>query len=121
VSCTDSTAPGGLPPQRERARRDLEHIDRAIATPQLRSLSGLAIPINRAGIDVHNMSTSLLGRSLEWNGVLREVLFTNRAGVPADAIRLYLYVSDSTSRPAYHRWRSATRTVTRITRSMVAA
>jgi hypothetical protein len=79
----------------------LEAIDRAVATPQLRSLSGLSIPINRGGIDVHNMSTSLLGRSLEWNGVLREVLFTDRAGAPPDAIRLYLYVSDSTSRPAY--------------------
>ena len=102
VSCTDSTAPGGSGlPNATTLASDLEHIDRAIATPQLRSLSGLAIPINRGGIDVHNMSTSLLGRSLEWNGVLREVLFTDRAGVPADAIRLYLYVSDSTSRPAY--------------------
>ena len=102
LACTDSTAPGGLAIKAAATLApELESIDRAVSTPQLRSLSGLSIPINRGGIDVHNMSTSLLGRSLEWNGVLREVLFTSRAGAPADAIRLYLYVSDSTSRPAY--------------------
>src|SRR3954451_16771078 len=51
----------------------LESVDRAVAMPQLRSLSGLSIPINRGGIDVHNMTTDLLGRSLEWDGVYREV------------------------------------------------
>ncbi len=103
LSCSDSTAPPpslGLQNIGELANQ-LEAIDRAVATPQFRSLSGLANPINRGGIDVHNMSTSLLGKSLEWNGVLREVLFTSRAGAPVDAIRLYLYVTDSTSRPAY--------------------
>lgn len=102
LSCSDATAPSllGLQNAGELANQ-LEAIDHAVASPQFRSLSGLAIPLNRGGIDVHNMSTTLLGKSLEWNGVLREVLFTSRAGVPVDAIRLYLYVTDSTSRPAY--------------------
>ncbi len=102
ISCSDASGPSGLPLLNATTlATDLERIDRAVATPQLRSLSGLSIPVNRGGIDVHNMTTALLGRSLEWNGVLREVLFTDRPGAPADAIRLYLYVSDSTSRPAY--------------------
>ena len=101
AACSDSTGPTlGLQDASILADQ-LEAFDRAVSTPQLRSLSGLSVPINRGGIDVHNMSTSLLGKSLEWNGVLREVLFTSRAGAPADGIRLYLYVTDSTSRPAY--------------------
>ena len=101
AACSDSTGPSlGLRVPSVLANQ-LEAVDRAISTPQMRSLSGLSIPMNRGGIDVNNMTTSLLGRSLEWNGVLREVLFTNRDSVPANAIRLFLYVTDSTSRPAY--------------------
>ncbi|MFN2570091.1 MAG: hypothetical protein ABR537_00565 [Gemmatimonadales bacterium] len=102
VSCGDSSGPPGLTLKDAAAlAADLEAVDHAVASTPLRSLSSLAIPINRGGIDVHNMSTSLLGKSLEWNGVQREVLFTDRAGAPAEAIRVYLYVTDSTNRPAY--------------------
>jgi hypothetical protein len=102
VSCSDASGPSGLAISNAgQLAAELEAIDQAVASPQLRSLSGLSIPINRGGIDVHNMTPSLLGRTLEWAPVLREVLFTSRTGAPADAIRLMLYTTDSTSRPAY--------------------
>jgi len=102
LSCTDSTAPGGSGlPNATTLATDFERSDRAVATPQLRSLSGLATPIANAGVDVHNMGPTSLGRTVEWSAIHREVIFTSRAGAPADAVRLILYTTDSTSRPAY--------------------
>ena len=102
LSCGDSSGPGGLSFQNASllATR-LESIDRAVATQALRGLSGLSIPVHQTGLDVHNMTPSLLGRTLEWSPIHGELLFTDRAGAPVDAIRLTLYITDSTFRPAY--------------------
>lgn len=102
AACTDHSGPPGFSFHNVNVvATQLESIDRAIATPALRGLSGLATPIKLAGIDAHNMSTDLLGRTLEWAPIHGELLFTSRAGAPADAIRLILYKTDSTFRPAY--------------------
>ncbi len=101
-ACSDSSAPPALTFHNVTALATrVESIDHAVATAALRGLSGLATPIKNAGIDVHNMSTDLLGRTMEWGLIHGELLFTDRAGAPADAIRLILYKTDSTFRPAY--------------------
>ena len=101
-ACSDNSGPSGLTFHNVNAlATQVEHTDQAVATAALRGLSGLATPIKLAGIDVHNMSTDLLGRTLEWAPIHGELLFSDRAGAPADAIRLILYKTDSTFRPAY--------------------
>src|ERR1043165_4038219 len=77
----------------------LEAVNRAVAPAPLRALSGLTVPINMAGIDANNMTPSELGKTLEWNVIHGEEIFTPRAGAPANTIRVLLYVTDSTFRP----------------------
>jgi hypothetical protein len=102
LSCSDSSGPTGLVfKDASRLAAQLDGIELAVATPALRGLSGLAIPVNTAGIDVHNISPSVLGRTMEWQAIHRAVIFTDRAGAPAGALRLILYTTDSTGRPAY--------------------
>jgi hypothetical protein len=102
AACSTPSGPAGLSFQNANALAGrLESIDRAVATEALRGLSGLATPIKQAGIDVHNMGPAELGRTLEWGPIHGELLFTDRTGAPADAIRLILYKTDSTFRPAY--------------------
>lgn len=102
VACKDGSGPLGLSfPGANLLASRLESIDRAVSTEALRGLSGLATPIQQAGIDVHNMSPAELGRTIEWTVIHGQLIFTDRAGAPADAIRLILYKTDSTFRPAY--------------------
>jgi hypothetical protein len=102
VACKDSSGPLGLTFQDAHlVASRLESIDRAVSTEALRGLSGLATPMKQAGIDVHNMSPTELGRTIEWGAIHGEVVFTTRAGAPTDAIRVILYKTDSTFRPAY--------------------
>ena len=102
AACSDTSAPSGLSFQNANlVAGQLESIDRAVSTQAIRGLSGLSIPFHQAGLDIHNMTPSLLGRTLEWNPIHGELLLSNRTGAPADAIRLILYVTDSTFRPAY--------------------
>ncbi len=100
VSCSDSTGPTlGLQDPGLLADQ-LDAVDRALATPTLRGLSGLATPMNQEGLDITSLRADFLGKSLEWNSLFEQLYFTTRAGAPVDAIRLYLYVTDSTGRPA---------------------
>ncbi|HTI05614.1 MAG TPA: hypothetical protein VL549_09875 [Gemmatimonadales bacterium] len=102
ASCRDGTATSG-PTFKDAPTlaQQLEAMNRAVATAPLRAFSGLALPINHAGIDVTNITTAELGKTLEWSAIYGEVGFTARAGAPANAIRVILYVTDSTARPAY--------------------
>ena len=102
AACSDSSGPSGLVLKNAASlAAQLESIDSAVATAPLRGLSGLADPVKLAGIDVHNISTSELGRTIEWGVIHGELLFTDRTGAPPDALRLILYTTDSTFRPAY--------------------
>ena len=102
VACKDGSGPLGLTFQDANlVASRLESIDRAVSTEALRGLSGLATPMKQAGIDVHNMSTTQLGRTIEWSAIYRDLIFTTRSGAPTDAIRVILYKTDSTFRPAY--------------------
>jgi len=101
-SCSDSTGVSGPTFKEAPALAlQLEAMNRAVSTAPLRALSGLTVPINMAGIDANNMTPSELGKTLEWNVIHAEEIFTARTGAPANAIRVILYVTDSTFRPAY--------------------
>src|SRR5712664_505196 len=102
LCCSDSSGPSGLVLKNAGTlATQLEGIDRAMATAPLRGLSGLADPVKFVGIDVHNMSPSVVGRTMEWGPLYGQLGFTDRAGAPPDALRLILYTTDSTFRPAY--------------------
>jgi hypothetical protein len=101
LSCSDAGPSGRTIREAGNLAAQLEAIGRAVSTPQLRGLSGLANPIKIAGIDVHNMSDLTFGRTLEWSAVQHRLFFSERPGAPASGIRLILYVTDSTHRPAY--------------------
>ena len=102
VSCSDSTAVSG-PTFKDATvlAQQLEAMNRAVSTAPLRALSGLTVPINMAGIDVNNLSSADVGKTLEWSAVNRAVFITTRTGAPANALRVILYTTDSTFRPAY--------------------
>jgi len=102
AGCSDSSGPSGLVLKNAATlATQLEAIDRAMATAPLRGLSGLADPVKFVGIDVHNMSPSVVGRTMEWGPLYGQLGFTDRPGAPPDALRLILYTTDSTFRPAY--------------------
>jgi len=102
AACSDTSGPSGLVLKNAGTlATQLEAIDRGVSTAPLRGLSSLANPLKLAGIDVHNISASVVGRTMEWSTLYGQLNFTDRAGAPATALRLILYTTDSTFRPAY--------------------
>ncbi|HEV8510237.1 MAG TPA: hypothetical protein VGQ48_07260 [Gemmatimonadales bacterium] len=100
LSCSDSSGPNGGLKSASALATQLEAIDHAIATPQLKSLGALALPVLNLGIDVHTISSITWGRTIEWNEFRVRYEFTQGTGAPADALRLILYTLDSTGHPA---------------------
>jgi hypothetical protein len=99
LSCTDASGPNGGLQSASALATQLEQIDHAIATPQLKSLGALALPVLNLGIDVHTISSITWGRTIEWNEFRVRYEFTQRTGGPANALRLILYTQDSTGHP----------------------
>src|SRR6266566_5720248 len=94
AGCSDSSSPSGLVLKNAATlATQLEAIDRAMATAPLRSLSGLADPVKLAGIDVHNMSPSVVGRTMEWGPLYGQLGFTDGPGAPPDALGLIVYTT----------------------------
>jgi hypothetical protein len=100
LSCSDGSGPDGGLKSAAALATQLEAIDRAIATPQLKNLGALALPVLNLGIDVHTISSITWGRTIEWNEFRVRYEFTQRTGAPANALRLILYTQDSTGHPA---------------------
>ena len=99
AACSDTSGPSGLMLKNAGSlATQLEAIDRGVSTAPLRGLSSLANPLKLAGIDVHNMSASVVGRTMEWSTLYGQLSFTDRTGAPAAALRLILYTTDSTFR-----------------------
>ncbi len=100
VGCRDSSAPSIGFIQAASLTGELTSIDGAVATPQLRSLGSLALPILNAGISAQTLSPTTLGKTMEWQPILRTLEFTDRTGAPAAAMRVILYANDG-SVPRY--------------------
>jgi hypothetical protein len=100
LACGEGTNPPLIPDATLLASR-LASISGAVATPPLKGLASIAIPMTLLGVDVHNMSPDILGRTVEWGIIHNGLIYTDRTGAPAGALRLVVYALDSIGRPAY--------------------
>ena len=101
-SCSDSSAPAPTLPLKNVSdlALQLDTIDAGLSTPQLKSFSALALPMLAAGLDVHHMDSTVLGKTVEWNSLQHSVFLTTRAGTPANALQVTLYELDNSGLPA---------------------
>lgn len=100
MSCGDSSAPASLINNGPSLAAQLDTLDAALGSPQLKSLGSLALPLLNIGVTVYTMDSTMLGRTVEWDPIHRNLEFTLRPGVPSNAIRLMLYKNDATGLPA---------------------
>lgn len=61
----------------------------------------MALPLLYARVTIYDMDSTMLGRTMEWDPISRQVQFTSRTGAPPYAIKLILYKNDSTGLPAF--------------------
>jgi hypothetical protein len=100
AACSDGSGPAPLIENGARLAAQLDTLNAALASPQLRSLGSLVLPLLSARVTVYTMDSTMLGRTMEWAPVSRQVQFTSRSGAPPNAIKLILYKNDSTGLPA---------------------
>ena len=101
AACSDGSGPAPLIENGARLAAQLDTLNAALASPQLRSLGSLALPLLNSRVTIYDMDSSMLGRTVEWDPISRQVLFTMRSGAPPYAIKLILYKNDSTGLPAF--------------------
>ena len=101
AACSDGSAPTPLIANGTQLAAELDTLHAALASPQLRSLGSLALPLLSIQVTVYTMDSAMLGRTLEWDPIRRQLQFTLRTGAPSDAIKLILYKNDSTGLPAF--------------------
>jgi hypothetical protein len=101
AACSDGSGPAPVIENGARLAAQLDTLNAALASPQLRSLGSLALPLLNARVTIYNMDSTMLGRTIEWDPIRRQVQFTSRSGAPPYAIKLILYKNDSTGLPAF--------------------
>ncbi|PYP14068.1 MAG: hypothetical protein DMD54_15040 [Gemmatimonadetes bacterium] len=99
LSCGENSGPGSLIAHGSSLAAQLDTLDAALGSPQLKSLGSLALPLLSVGVTFSTMDSTMLGRTLEWDPIWRRLDFTTRAGAPSNAIRLMLYKNDATGVP----------------------
>jgi hypothetical protein len=100
-ACSDGSGPAPLIENGARLAAQLDTLNAALASPQLRSLGSLALPLLSARVTIYTMDSTMLGRTMEWDPIRRIVQFTQRSGAPPYAIKLILYKNDSTGLPKF--------------------
>jgi len=101
AACSDGAGPAPLIENGARLAAQLDTLNAALASPQLRSLGSLALPLLNLRVTIYSMDSTMLGRTMEWDPIRRQVQFTQRSGAPPYAIKLILYKNDSTGLPAF--------------------
>lgn len=101
AACSDGSAPAPLIANGTQLAAQLDTLHAALASPQLRSLGSLALPLLNLRVTVYTMDSTMLGRTLEWDPINRQLWFSSRSGAPSNAIKLILYKNDSTGLPAF--------------------
>jgi hypothetical protein len=101
AACSDGSGPAPLINNGAILAAQFDTLNAALASPQLRSLGSLALPLLSLRVTIYTMDSTMLGRTLEWDPIRRRLQFTSRSGAPSDAIKLILYKNDSTGLPAY--------------------
>lgn len=102
LACSDGAGPSSSLPLKDVGglAAQLDTIDAAFTSPQLKSLSALALPMLAAGLDVQHMDSTVLGRTVEWDAIGARVILTTRAGTPGNVLQVTLYELDETGLPA---------------------
>lgn len=102
LACSDGAGPASRLPLKavDQLAAQLDTIDAGFTSPQLKSLSALALPMLAAGLDVHHMDSTVLGRTVEWDAIGARVTLTTRPGTPGDALQVTLYTLDESGLPA---------------------
>ncbi|HJS44600.1 MAG TPA: hypothetical protein VJ755_14115 [Gemmatimonadales bacterium] len=101
AACSDGSGPAPLIENGARLAAQLDTLHAALASPQLRSLGSLALPLLSARVTIYTMDSTMLGRTVEWDPIRRQLQFTMRTGAPSYAMKLILYENDSTGLPAF--------------------
>lgn len=101
AACSDGSGPAPLINNGATLAAQFDTLNAALASPQLRSLGSLALPLLGIRVTIYTMDSTMLGRTLEWDPIRRQLQFTFRSGAPSDAIKLILYENDSTGLPAF--------------------
>ena len=102
LACSDGAGPSSSLPLKavDQLAAQLDTIDAGFTSPQLKSLSALALPMLAAGLDVQHMDSTVLGRAVEWDPIGRRVILTTRPGTPGNVLQVRLYQPDVTGLPA---------------------
>ncbi|HEX9215555.1 MAG TPA: hypothetical protein VF864_01125 [Gemmatimonadales bacterium] len=102
LDCSDSTSSARSLPLThiDELAAALDTIDAGVSTPQLRSMSALALPMHAAGLDFRHLDSSVLGKTVEWNALQRAVFLTTRPATPSNVLRVTLYELDNSGLPA---------------------
>jgi hypothetical protein len=102
LACSDGAGPSSSLPLKavDQLAAQLDTIDAGFTSPQLKSLSALALPMLAAGLDVQHMDSTVLGKTVEWDPIGRRVILTTRPGTPGNLLQVRLYELDVTGLPA---------------------
>ncbi len=101
AACSDGSGPAPLIANGTLLAAELDTLHAALASPQLKSLGSLALPLLNLRVTVYTMDSTMLGRTVEWDPIRRQLQFTSRSGAPSNVIKLILYKTDDTGLPAY--------------------
>ena len=102
LACSDGTGTASRLPLKDVSdlAAQLDTIEAGFRSPQLKSLSALALPMLAARLDIQHMDSSVLGKTVEWDAISRRVFLTTRPGTPGNLLRVTLYQLDRTGLPA---------------------
>jgi len=101
LACSDGAGPSSSLPLKavDQLAAQLDTIDTAFTSPQLKSLSALALPMLAAGLDVRHMDSTVLGKTVEWDALGGRVILTTRAGTPGNVLQVTLYKLNESALP----------------------
>lgn len=102
LACSDGAGPPSSLPLKaiDQLAAQLDTIDAGFTSPQLKSLSALALPMLAAGLDLQHMDSTVLGKTVEWDPIGGRVILTTRPGTAGNLLQVRLYELDATGLPA---------------------
>lgn len=103
LACSDGTGSASRLPLKDVSdlAAQLDTIEAGFRSPQLKSLSALALPMLAARLDIQHMDSTVLGKTVEWDAISGHVFLTTRPGTPGNVLQVTLYQLDQTGLPAY--------------------
>jgi len=103
LACSDGAGTSSSLPLKDVSRlaAQLDTIDAGFTSPQLKSLSALALPMLTAGLELQHMDSTILGKTVEWDPIGERVILTTRPGTPRNVLQVTLYELDETGLARY--------------------